>query len=71
MAVYTTAPGVQLYTANHFDGSDHCAGRRKHEAFCLECQHFPDSPNEMEFPSTALRPGEEYRQITEHRFFTF
>ncbi|SFH87165.1 aldose epimerase family protein [Planctomicrobium piriforme] len=70
MVVYTTAPGVQLYTANHFDGSDNCAGRQKFEAFCLECQHFPDSPNQIEFPSTALRPGEEYRQTTEHRFFT-
>jgi len=70
MEVHSTAPGVQLYTANHFDGSPECGGFRQHEALCLECQHFPDSPNEMEFPSTALRPGEEYRQTTEHRFFT-
>lgn len=68
MEVLTTEPGVQLYTANHFDGSPDSAGFRQHEAFCLECQHFPDSPNQIEFPSTALRPGEEYRQTTVHRF---
>ncbi len=70
MEVHTTTPGVQFYTANHFDGSSDCGGFGRHEAFCLECQHFPDSPNQLEFPSTALRPGEEYRQTTEHRFFT-
>jgi len=68
MEVWTTEPGVQLYTANHFDGSSRSAGFGRHEAFCLECQHFPDSPNEEDFPSTALRPGDDYRQITEHRF---
>ncbi|HWL09863.1 MAG TPA: aldose epimerase family protein [Planctomicrobium sp.] len=70
MEVHTTVPGIQLYTANHFDGSPECGGRQRHEALCLECQHFPDSPNQLEFPSTALRPGEEYRQTTEYRFFT-
>ncbi len=70
MEVHSTTPGVQLYTANHFDGSNECGNHQRHEAFCLECQHFPDSPNQMEFPSTALRPGEEYRQRTEHRFYT-
>lgn len=68
MEVLTTEPGVQLYTANHFNGSAATLGLSKHEAFCLECQHFPDSPNQLEFPSTALRPGEEYRQLTVHRF---
>jgi aldose 1-epimerase len=68
MEVLTTEPGVQLYTANHFDGSEKTLGFGRHEAFCLECQHFPDSPNQLEFPSTALRPGEEYRQATVHRF---
>ncbi len=70
MEVHTTTPGVQFYTANHFNGSPECANRNRYGAFCLECQHFPDSPNQLEFPSTALRPGEEYRQTTEHRFFT-
>jgi aldose 1-epimerase len=68
MEVYTTKPGVQLYTANHFDGSTASAGLQAHEAFCLECQHFPDSPNALEFPSTVLYPGIEYRQTTMHRF---
>ncbi|WP_437203056.1 aldose epimerase family protein [Planctomicrobium sp. SH664] len=70
MEVHTTTPGVQLYTANHFDRSEQSAGFGQHEAFCLECQHFPDSPNQPEFPATALRPGEEYRQATAYRFFT-
>jgi aldose 1-epimerase len=68
MEVATTEPGVQLYTANHFDGSAGCAGFGKHHAFCLECQHYPDSPNQPAFPSTVLRPGETYRQRTVHTF---
>ncbi|MCA8996580.1 MAG: galactose mutarotase, partial [Planctomycetaceae bacterium] len=68
MEVWTSEPGIQLYTANHFDGSSRSAGYGRHEAFCLECQHFPDSPNQEDFPSTALRPGDEYRQYTEHHF---
>lgn len=68
MEVVTTEPGVQLYTANHFDRSAGCAGFDKHHAFCLECQHYPDSPNQPAFPSTVLRPGETYRQATIHRF---
>jgi aldose 1-epimerase len=68
MEVWTTEPGVQLYTAEHFDGGAGCAGHGKRHAFCLECQHFPDAPNLPHFPSTVLRPGETYRQVTEHRF---
>ncbi|MEZ5941061.1 MAG: aldose epimerase family protein [Planctomycetaceae bacterium] len=68
MEVATTEPGVQLYTANHFSGNAGSAGSPKHGAFCLECQHYPDSPNHSEFPSTVLRPGEEYTQKTIHRF---
>lgn len=68
MEVWTTEPGVQLYTAEHFDGSASVAGHPKRGAFCLECQHYPDSPNQPAFPSTVLRPGETYRQVTEHRF---
>jgi aldose 1-epimerase len=72
MEVFTTEPGIQLYTANHLDGN---AGRlgetySKYGAFCLETQHFPDSPNHPEFPSTILRPGEEYTQATIYRFST-
>ncbi|WP_437230274.1 aldose epimerase family protein [Planctomicrobium sp. SH661] len=68
MEVLTTEPGVQLYTANHFDGSISTGGARQFEAFCLECQYFPDSPNQPSFPSTILQPGETYRQVTQHRF---
>ena len=70
MEVHTTQPGIQLYTANFLDGSLSVAGNpcRKHDGFCLETQHYPDSPNRPEFPSTVLRPGEEYRETTIHRF---
>jgi aldose 1-epimerase len=68
MEVSTTEPGVQLYTANHFDGSAATAGAPQHGAFCLETQHYPDSPNKPDFPTTTLKPGETYRQITIHKF---
>lgn len=67
MEVYTSEPGVQLYTGNwmtgNFEGKN---GQRYPEraALCLETQHFPDSPNKPEYPSTVLRPGEEFRSIT-------
>lgn len=70
MEVETTEPGVQLYTANHFSGNAGSAGAPRHGAFCLECQHYPDSPNHPEFPTTVLRPGEQYTQTTVHRFLT-
>ncbi len=60
----TTEPGVQLYTANHFNGNPF----PKFGAFCLETQHFPDSPNRPEFPSTVLRPGQAWESTTEYRF---
>lgn len=71
MEVETTEPGVQLYTANFLDGSRTgkggvVFGRRC--ALCLETQHFPDSPNQPQFPTTVLRPGEEYRSTTIYRF---
>jgi len=71
MEVYTTEPGVQLYTANYFDGT--LTGKngiiyKRHSAFCLETQHYPDSVNQAQFPSTILRPGQTYRQTTTHRF---
>jgi aldose 1-epimerase len=68
MEVETTEPGVQLYTGNFLNGSESNGGFGKHRGFCLECQHFPDSPNQPEFPSTILRPREVYRQTTVHRF---
>ena len=70
MEVRTTEPGLQLYTANHLDGSKGKNGHayNKRGAFCLETQHFPDSPNKPEFPSTTLRPGQEYRSQTVYAF---
>ena len=71
MEVYTTQPGLQLYTGNFLDGSE--AGRGglpllKHQGLCLETQHFPDSPNHPGFPSTVLRPGETFFEETMFRF---
>ncbi|MFF2408128.1 aldose epimerase family protein [Streptomyces sp. NPDC058092] len=64
LTVTTTEPGMQLYTADHFDGRPFgpCAG------IALETQHFPDSPNRPGFPSTVLRPGEEYVSSTVYGF---
>jgi aldose 1-epimerase len=73
MEVLTTQPGVQLYTANFLDGKlkgKGGAAYSKHAAFCLETQHFPDSPNKPSFPSTVLRPGQTFRSTTVYRFST-
>jgi aldose 1-epimerase len=68
MEVLTTQPGVQFYTANYLDGSSACGGFQTHEAFCLETQHFPDSPNQVSFPNVILRPGAVFRETTVYRF---
>jgi aldose 1-epimerase len=71
MEVHTTEPGVQLYTGNFLDGSIAGKGGRVYGrrcALCLETQHFPDSPNQPKFPTTVLRPGDEYRTTTIYRF---
>ena len=71
MEVWTTEPGVQFYSGNFLDGTNKGKGGvtyNKRAAFCLEMQHFPDSPNQESFPSTVLRPGETYRSRTEYRF---
>ncbi|HEY8392666.1 MAG TPA: aldose epimerase family protein [Capillibacterium sp.] len=73
MTVYTTEPGMQFYTGNGLDGT--FTGKRgvkygKHSGFCLETQHFPDSPNHPGFPTTVLNPGEVYRQTTIYQFTT-
>lgn len=71
LEVLTTEPGIQLYTANWFDGSLVGKGGwayQPHHAFCLEAQHYPDSPNKPHFPTTLLRPDQIYRQTTVHRF---
>lgn len=70
MEVFTTEPGIQFYSANFLDGSDKGKGTvyNKHDGFCLETQHFPDSPNKPEFPSVVLEPGGNYTQLTIYRF---
>lgn len=71
--VLTTEPGVQLYTANHLDGSMVGTGGVKyprHAGFCLETQHYPDSINKPHFPSVLLRPNQTYRTTTVFRFST-
>lgn len=68
MIIESTEPGVQFYTGNHFKGGDENNGYGQHQGFCLETNHYPNSPNEPDFPSTVLRPGETYRQTTVHRF---
>ncbi|MEK6480714.1 aldose epimerase family protein [Catalinimonas sp. 4WD22] len=73
MEVYTTEPGVQFYTGNFLNGS--VTGKEgityaKRTAFCLETEHFPDSPNQPNFPSVELAPGETYSTTTEYRFST-
>jgi len=71
LEIWTDQPGIQLYTGNFLDGTVIGKGGKaygKHAAFCLETQHFPDSPNQPSFPSTILGPGEVYRTVTVHKF---
>jgi len=73
LEVETTEPGVQFYTGNFLDGA--ITGKNgvvynRRSGFCLETQHYPDSPNQENFPSTILRPGEEYVSQTIFRFGT-
>lgn len=68
MEVLTTEPGLQIYTANHLHKIEGDFLIPKFPAICLEAQHFPDSPNKPNFPSTLLKKGEVYRQQTSYRF---
>lgn len=68
MEISTTEPGVQLYTGNFLDGTAASGGYSKHGGLCLECQHFPDSPNQAGFPNVIYRPAQVYRQSTVHKF---
>jgi aldose 1-epimerase len=72
MEVYTTQPSVQLYTAkglsDRLRASSGVYG--PYHGLCLETQHFPDAPNQSQFPTTLLRPGDEFHQLTIHKFFT-
>lgn len=71
MEVYTTEPGLQFYSGNFLDGKNIGKGGRPYKfryGFCLEAQHFPDSPNQKAFPTTQLKPGQTYRQTTIYKF---
>jgi len=71
LEVLTTEPGVQFYSGNFLDGSAKGKGGKvysKRFGFCLETQHFPDSPNHANFPSTILEPGKKYATATVHKF---
>ena len=73
MEVFTTEPGIQLYTGNFLDGSLTGKSGGKYAirtGFCLETQHFPDSPNRPDFPSTLLKPNETYKSSTVYKFST-
>jgi aldose 1-epimerase len=73
MEMYTTEPGVQFYTGNFLDGTQDGKGGKmynKRDGFCLETEHFPDSPNQKSFPSVVLRPGEVYQTRTVYAFST-
>ena len=74
MEVFTTQPGVQLYSANFPSGAFQGVNGYSypsHAGFCLETQHYPDSPNHPNFPSTVLKPGETYHETTIHKFSGF
>ncbi len=73
LTVWTTQPGIQVYTGNFLDGSITGKDGKVYihrGGLALETQHFPDSPNQPNFPSTELRPGQRYHQVTEFRFST-
>ncbi|MFF5024454.1 aldose epimerase family protein [Streptomyces collinus] len=73
LAIATDQPGLQFYSGNFLDGTLTGTGGRTYrqgDALCLETQHFPDSPNHANFPSTVLRPGQTYRTSTVHTFGT-
>ena len=71
MEIVTTEPGLQFYTGNQLDGTIHGKGGAvygPHSAFCIETQHFPDSPNKPAFPTTELKPGARYHTMTIFEF---
>jgi len=73
MEIFTTEPSIQFYSGNFMDGS-HAghSGRvyKYREAMCLETQHYPDSPNHSNFPSTVIHPGKTYKSLTKYKFST-
>ncbi|HEY4323870.1 MAG TPA: aldose epimerase family protein [Mucilaginibacter sp.] len=73
MEIFTEEPGIQFYSGNFMSGSNTMLGGKKDDkrtAFAMETQHYPDSPNQSQFPSTVLRPGTVYKTITIYKFLT-
>jgi aldose 1-epimerase len=73
MEVFTTEPGLQFYGGNFMTGADVDKNGKPHnfrEAFCLETQHFPDSPNQSAYPSVVLKPGQKYHTVSYYKFST-
>jgi aldose 1-epimerase len=71
LKILTDQPGIQFYSGNFLDGSIKGKGGKPdelHAALCLETQHFPDSPNHPDFPTTELKPGERYHTVTVYSF---
>ena len=73
LKVLTTQPGVQVYTGNYLGGCP--MGKRgriyhDNEAVAIECQHYPDSPNHPDYPTTVLNPGKVYKQVIIYSFET-
>jgi len=73
MQIFTTEPGIQFYSGNFLDGTIVGKGGAVYNyrnGFCMETQHFPDSPNKPQFPSTVLEPGKIYKSRTIYKFKT-
>ena len=72
LEVYTTQPGIQFYSGNFLDGTPGKGGKpyQKRYGLALETQHYPDSPNQPQFPTTELKPGQVYHQVTIFKFST-
>lgn len=68
MEIQTTQPGLQFYSGNFLDGTEASNGYQQYDGLCLETQHYPDSPNQPNFPTTILKPGEKYYHKTVHKF---
>ncbi len=71
LEVFTTEPGLQFNSGNFLDGTLKTSTGKpinQHTGLCLETQHYPDSPNQPNFPSTILLPGQKYQSITKYKF---
>ncbi len=73
MRIGTSEPGIQFYSGNFLEGQEGKGGKTyaHRSAVCLETQHYPDSVNQKDFPSTILKPGEEFKSMTSYTFTIF